>query len=70
MKVWKNNKNKIKRMLQNIWKRKVLKDRADQHLVIVGGGVAPYLSNTAMMTAPDGVSLPSNLAIVRGVTQR
>ena len=46
--------------------RKVLKARADQHKVIAGGGYTPSLSDTVTLTAPDDISLPVTLAIVRG----
>ena len=43
--------------------QKVLKAHAVQHQVIVGGGGAPFLADAATLMAPDGVSLPSTLAM-------
>ena len=44
-----------------VWE--VLKSRADQHQVIVVSGATPSLADAATLTAPDGVSLPTTLAI-------
>ena len=46
--------------------RKVLKARVDQHQVITSAGAAPSLGDAAMLTALDGVSLPSNLEMSWG----
>ena len=44
--------------------RKVLKSWSDLHQVISGAGAAPPLADVATLTAPDGVSLNSNIATV------
>ena len=46
--------------------RKVLKVRSDQHQVIMGSRAAPSLADAATLAAPDGVSLPSTLAMAQG----
>ena len=46
--------------------RKVLKDRTNQHQVIVGGGDAPSLADAATLTSPDGLYLLATLDIARG----
>ena len=46
--------------------RKVPKARNNQHQVIVVRGAAPSLADVAMLTASEGVSLPSNLAMAQG----
>ena len=47
--------------------RKVFKVRSDQHQVIMVISPAPYLDNAATLAAPDGVSLPTTLSMVRGI---
>ena len=44
----------------------MFKARANKYQVIAGGGAAPSLADAATLTVPDGVSLPYNLAMVRG----
>ena len=40
-----------------------MKARADQHQIIAGGGAVPYLAYADTLTAPDGVSLSTTLAM-------
>ena len=46
--------------------RKALKACSYQHQFITGGGVVPSLSDVATLTAPDGFSLPTTLAMIQG----
>ena len=46
--------------------QKVMKSRSNQHQVIVGGDAASSLEDAATLMAPDGVSLPSTMAMVQG----
>ena len=42
--------------------RKVLRARANQHQIVVGGAAAPSLAEAAMLMDPDWVSFPSTLS--------
>ena len=50
--------------------RKVLKVCVDQHQFIAGGNGAPKLVESAYLTAPDGVTFPKTVAMVRSTHAR
>ena len=50
--------------------RKVLKARVNQHQVILGGGGAPAVTDSAYLTAPYGVSLPETVVMERSAHAR